>query len=425
MEKIKNFLFKNINPKQTVIKNAFWLYLSEGISKGLRILVFILISRMLGPEKLGLFEYLYSFVGFFFIFADMGISYIFIRDYQQREEKQKYFSNAFSLKVILSIFFSLMAILGYPLAKKSDNFLAYMLIVIFYLLANIENMLEAYFLAIQKVEKKLVFLTINSIVFFAIITYGLLIYPSILVVIVGYLGGTLFGLIVAYVLFLLEKREKLTVDFSLTHYYFKNGFALALFGTLTYIFFATDKIILAYFRSFEDIGHYSIASRVINATLFLTSLFGTSLYPYLAQKAVSQDNRDKIFKIFYKLLLISLVSGFVFSFVIYLLSPYIVPFIFGKDFLPSVPLIKLLSWILIFVFPTVLLDFTLISYHRQWLDFWITLIPAIFNIGANFILIPSMGVVGAIITSISSQALNFMISFVATIYVLKKYHSQS
>ena len=87
MEKLKNFLFNNLSPKQTILKNTFWLYFSEIISKGFRLLVFIYIIRVLGPKNFGVFEYLLSFVGIFFLFADFGILTIFIRDYQQQQDK--------------------------------------------------------------------------------------------------------------------------------------------------------------------------------------------------------------------------------------------------------------------------------------------------------------------------------------------------
>ncbi len=420
MEKIKKILFNNLSPRQIIIKNAFWLYLSEIISKGLRLIVFLLIARNLGPEKFGIFEYLYSFVGIFFLVADFGISSVLIREYQQRDDKNKYLSNAFSLKLILSLVFAIISIVFFPLARKVDGFWLYLLIVLFYVFSHLENLFESYFLAIQKTEKRFIFNFVNSFLIFLVIFIGLKVYKNIFVVVIAYLLGMVLGLISAYLVFLLEKREKLTFDLSLAQYYLKNGLALSLFGVLGYVFFGMDKIFLAHLRSLNEVAFYSTASRIIGALMFIPSLFGASFFPYLAQKAIEKDSKIRIFKRFYKLILLSLIAGFCLAIVIYFFSSWLILFLFGKNYLPAVDVLRVLVWILVFLFPVVLLDLILISYHKQWLDFGITLIPAIINLILNFMFIPLWGMIGAALASIFSQILNFILSYIAVVYVLKK-----
>ncbi|GIW65055.1 MAG: polysaccharide biosynthesis protein [Candidatus Parcubacteria bacterium] len=420
MEKIKSFLFNNLSPRQTIIKNAFWLYLSEVISKGLRLIIFLLVARNLGPTKFGIFEYLYSFIGVFFLVADFGISNILIREYQQREDKRKYLNNAFSLKLALSLGFALISIIFFPLSKKSDNFLLYFLIVLFYFLSHLESFFESYFLAIQKTEKRFIFNLTNSILIFLIIIFGLKIYQNVLIVVIAYLSGMFFGLVLAYLIFLLETKQKLSLDFSLTKYYLTNGLALSLFGILGYVFFGMDKIFLAHFRTLDEVAYYSTASRIIGALMFLPSLFGASFYPYLAQKAIEQNSKSRIFKKFYKLIFLSLIAGFSLSIIIYFSSYWLILFLFGEKYLPAVDVLRFFIWILVFLFPVSLLDLILISYHKQWLDFVITLIPAMLNLILNFIFVPLMGMIGAALASILSQILNFVLSFVVSVYVLKK-----
>lgn len=420
MVKIKSLLFENIYPRQIIIKNAFWLYFSEVISKGLRLVVYLLIARNLGPSKFGIFEYLYSFVGFFFILADFGVGTLLVRDYQQRDDKNKYLNNAFSLKLIFSLGFAAIAIISYPLAKKVDGFWLYFLIVLFYVFSHLEIFFESYFLAIQKTEKRFIFNLVNPILILLVIVAGLRFYQDVSVVVLAYLLGMLTGLVFAYLIFLLEKKEKLGLDFSLAKYYLKNGLALSLFGMLSYVFFGVDRIFLAHFRSLGEVGFYSVASRIIGALMFLPSVFGSSLYPYLAKKAIENDSKTRVFKIFYRLMFLSLIIGIILSVIIYFLSSWLVLFLFGDKYLPAIDVLRFLIWILVPLFPTALLDLLLISYHRQWLDFWITLIPAAVNFILNFMFIPTWGMFGAALASILSQFLNLILSLIASVYVLKK-----
>jgi O-antigen/teichoic acid export membrane protein len=422
MEKLKNFLFNNLSPKQTILKNTFWLYFSEIVSKGFRFLVFIYIIRVLGPENFGVLEYFLSFVGIFFLFSDFGIPTIFVREYQQQQDKEKQINIFFSLKIILAVIFSLLSLGGYFFSKKFDGFLFYFSIVLFYFLIAIEDFFEHFFVAIEKTEKKFISNFLMSFFLFIFIFLGLTIFKNILAVILAYILSALLGIIFAYFLTLKETKIKFFFDPQLAKKYLYNGLPLALFGLLGYIFFTTDKIILTHLRSIEEVGYYSLASRILSVLFFIPYLFNTALYPYLARKIVEKD--EKIIKFLFKnILLGSFISGFLIAILIFILSPIIIPIFFGSKYNFSIEILQAFVWIIVFVFPTNFLDYFLISNHRQWLDFWITFLPAVLNVVLNFILIPFYGVYGAVYSSILAQALNFILTFVASLFVLKQLKS--
>jgi O-antigen/teichoic acid export membrane protein len=419
MEQLKNFLFENLSTRQTIIKNTLWLYFSEVLARGSRLLVFILIIRTLGPQNFGIFEYLLSFSGFFFLFADFGVSSIFIREYQQKTEKEKHISTFFWIKLLLSIFFFLLAVIGYPMAKKFDGFLFYLLFVLFYFLMNIENFFENFFIAIEKTEKKFVFNTIMSVSLLFFIAFGLLIYPNIGIVILAYVLSALLGIMIAYSLFLKEAQIKKIFDFSLIRYYFVNGFPLVLFGILGYVFFSTDKIILAHLRTVDEVGYYSLASRIIGVLLGVSGLFNVALYPYLSRKVAEKNIVLK--KIFSMIIIGSMIVGIILALLVYLSAPLLVPLFFGNDYLSSIAILQVFVWILVLIFPTNFLDYFLISNNKQWLDFFITILPAALNIIFNFILIPKFGVLGAVYGSLLAQLLNFVFTLIASLFILKHF----
>ena len=70
----KNFLLTNFSPKQIFLKNTFWLFLAQIISRILKFVLIVIAARILGPQEYGSFNYVLSIVGFFFIFADFGIA---------------------------------------------------------------------------------------------------------------------------------------------------------------------------------------------------------------------------------------------------------------------------------------------------------------------------------------------------------------
>ncbi len=419
IEKLKILLWENLYPRQIVFKNAFWLYLSEIFSKGLRVIVFLLIARFLGPKDFGILEYFLSFIGLFFLFADFGISTIFIRDYQQREEKEELINNAFALKLFLSLVFGFIAFGGYFLAKKFDGFLLYSIFVIFYILQNIENFFESFFVAIERVEKKFIFNTLASLALLIFVLIGFFfVKKHILVVALAYFLSMLLGLLIAYLFF---KREvRITFQFKLNwlKYYLFNGLPLALFGILGYIFFSTDKILLSHLRGVEETGYYSVASRIVASLFVVSSIFNTAFYPYLARKV--KEDKKAIAKLLKFLIGGLMIAGFILALITFLIAPLFIPLVFGFKFLNSILLLQTLIWIIVFVYPANLLDFFLISSNRQWLDLGLTLVPAFLNIFLNLALIPHYGALGAIYASLTSQALNFFLTFLATVYILRK-----
>ncbi len=70
---LENLLFTNTSPKQTFIKNSFWLLLSQAFSRFFKLILVLVSARVLGPNGFGTFNYLLSIGTLFFLFADWGI----------------------------------------------------------------------------------------------------------------------------------------------------------------------------------------------------------------------------------------------------------------------------------------------------------------------------------------------------------------
>lgn len=429
MERTIKFILRQWHSKQLFFKNVFWLYFAEAASKGVRLFVFLFISRYLGPTEFGVFEYFLSFVGLFFLFADLGISNIFIRDYNQSDDqkKQLLIVEVFTLKLYLSLIFSFIALAGYIFTKNIGNIYIYMVFVLFYFFQNVENYFESYFVAKQISYKKFIFNFVSSWVLLAAVIVGLIMWKNILVVAVSYLLSMLSGSLIAYLLFWRETRIIFDFSFSVSFirfkYYIINGLPLTLFGLLGFVFFATDKIFITHFLGPQANGIYSIASRFVGVMQSIPSILTLAFFPILSFE-VSRSNTNRLQTILFVFTILLMFIGLLSAILMYFLSEELILFIFGNEFAFSVPILKVFIWILIFLFPTNFLDYFLLSYNKQWLDFILTLLPALLNVVLNIIFIPLFGVFGAVYASIMAQGLNFILTFLASFFVLKK-HSLS
>lgn len=101
ISEIKTLFFENIGVKQTILKNTFWLAVASGVSKFLKLILFIYVARILGATEYGKFTFALAFVTLFVVFSDFGLSSIVTRELSREKEKEKEFSAILSLKFIL------------------------------------------------------------------------------------------------------------------------------------------------------------------------------------------------------------------------------------------------------------------------------------------------------------------------------------
>ncbi len=143
---LSSLLFCNHSTRQTLIKNTFWLGLIEFFSKIFMFFVTVLIVRSFGPAKFGEFNLAMSYSAIIIVFADFGLNIITTREIaKHKEEKNKYLSNIFTIKVLISVIIWLGALLF------STNQLI-LLALTFNLFQNFSSLLCAAFSVLQATQ---------------------------------------------------------------------------------------------------------------------------------------------------------------------------------------------------------------------------------------------------------------------------------
>ncbi|MGC8981854.1 MAG: flippase, partial [Minisyncoccia bacterium] len=378
------------------------------LSKLFKLIIILFSARILGPSVYGSFSYALSFLGIFFIFSDFGVGNILVRDYQQKEDKKNLIDSAFSLKIFLIIFVSILSILGFLFLKDLEAKKVYFILLLVLIFDNLKNFFFSILSAIQRMERQAFVDFFANLIILILGVVLLLNIRSINSLGFAYLSGAILGFFLSkYFVDYFRIKINFDVNPEKIKYFIVNGIPLMLFGILSFIFFSTDQLLLGYFRTMEEVGYYSIVTKLIlNINLF-PSLFLVALFPYLASKV---NDRFKVREITKKILLILTLSAFFISLFLYLLAPYIVQLILGPKYYQSISILRYLIWIIIFLFPTMLFDNILFAFNKQWQDFGITLFAAILNLILNIFLIPVYGVYGAIIGSLIAQITNLILS---------------
>ncbi|GBD34530.1 hypothetical protein HRbin35_00256 [bacterium HR35] len=417
----KNLLFSH----HFLIKNTFWLYSAEITSRLLHIILFFFIARTLGKEIFGVFSYVLALVSFYFIFSDFGLSQLILRDYQQKENKEEVVKEILAWKIVICLLVSIISFSGYVILKaKEYSTLLYFILILYFFLFSLRGYFTSFFIGINKAYLNFFSSLIEGItILFFSFSFSLF-HRSSLAIGLAYLFSSFLATSFSFYFFQRETKinfneffKNLRLYLKNLNYYFLNGLPLVFFGLLTYVFFYTDQIIIAHYRTFEELGDYSVASKIILASGFVSYIFSTAIFPFLAKTSA---DLKKFKKYFYFFLFVNFLISLLTIYLVFLFSPWIIVFGFGKEYLDALPLIYLLMWLLVYLGPTSFLDYVLFAFNKQWLDFIITVIPAILNFILNLFFVPSYGVYGAILASILAQFLNFILTLIFSLLTIEK-----
>ena len=403
---IRSFLFSNISLKQTVTKNTFWLSLSYGCSKLLKFFVVVLAARALGPEGYGVFSYTLSFVGLFFIFSDMGIGTLVVRDYHHRLDLPSYLKTSFMLKVFFAIGAGILAAVGFWFGVFPVEL--YALLVLFFVISNIRDFAVSLLRALQRMEYEFIVHVVESLVVLVAGFSLFMLHPSPAILASAYAIGSFVGLASAY--YYVRNNNLFAAPWSLTiaRQLTFSGFPMALFGLTSFIFFSTDQLLLGFFRGSADVGYYAVVARSISIAALIPAFLSSALFPSLSQHINNPTLRARLFN---NVLLILGIAGAGIAAAGFFLAPFVIPYIFGPEYIPSVRVFQVLVWIIIFLFPNIFLDYFLFARNKQWLDFGITFSAALLNLILNIAFIPVYGMYGAAIASIFAQGVNLVVTY--------------
>lgn len=173
---------------------------------------------------------------------------------------------------------------------------------------------------------------------------------------------------------------------------------------LNVIYFRIDTIMLALFRTSQEVGWYALAYRVVENTLFFPAMLGGLLLPHISSALHKKDHALSRGFIEQALFLsISLALPIVAILILY--AQRLVVLISGQLFAPSGPILTVLAWAAGIMFVGNILGFALIALGRQKELLLLYAGLAVGNIGANLVFIPLFGAMGAAWITVITEGL--------------------
>jgi len=408
-------------------KNSF-ITVGANVFYGILVMVFFaLASRSLGPEKFGLVSIPLAIYAISFDILSLGTNQSLIRFasvyFGKNQDKVafQFAKTIFNLRLLQSLFLIISAVfVGKFIAINIYGMSSLLAPLVISIAAASGILFSDFFIIFLQAYEKFArsAATLLSTAFFKLI----LIIPLILSQTTTVLSITTIFVITpifaALVGFALTPKEFLKAKTSkkVTSELFHFSKWMALWGVTASLAGRIDILFLGKFASAYETGIYSAASRLVLGFIIIGSSFAAVLVPKLSRVVDSKTELIRQFKLIWKVVVL-LVIGIIFS---ALISPWIIPLIFGNSFVQSVLVFQSLSVAAIFFMLSIPSNTTLLALGHSKFIGSLSLIQLIIVTALSITLIPQLGAQGAAIALILAYALVFALS---TTYAFKKLHS--
>src|SRR5262245_11666295 len=370
----------------------------------------VLIVRNLGAADYGQYAAVLAFGAMFVFLADLGLSPYAVREVARwrdtpdgTERANALFSDVLLLRFLLSVLAALLLIAtawltGRPMVMTIAIALGTLGLIMYSVQGSSDAMLAGFerldLSAGSKVSYQLVFVLAGA----AALLLGGGYY--------GLIGANLLGIAVmtiicwrgARALRLRPSRARArnwpallraSIPFGII------GFTLG----LSYKF---DSVLLNIFRSDAETGYYNAAYNLVFSTVMLSNVINTSLYPSLTRQAANAPHT--LPAIYERALRYLLILALPIAVGAATLADQIVPFLFKAAYLPAVPALQIVIWVVPLMFASEFLGYVVLIAGDERRAARAVVVSTGFNVALNLLVVPRYGFLGAAAMTVLTEA---------------------
>ncbi|HLG32331.1 MAG TPA: oligosaccharide flippase family protein [Ignavibacteriaceae bacterium] len=373
----------------------------------------VIISRLLGPESLGIFAIIIVVVELVFRIVNPGIDTSAIYFISNKRFEFKEYVSTYLINIIVIIGSGILILL---LLNQIESVILFSEVINFNFISDFFAVIVFYFAAFLLYEFGVKiplglekYNEYNKIQLLKpIILFTLLIISSLMFTVE--LGSVIVLVSISFIIpALLYWRFALPINLTWrkepAEKSFRFGIKIMLGNLLQYLNYRTDILLIGFFLSGTEIGWYYVSVLIAERLLFLTQATSTILFPSASGSDIQREKTPILSRLNFTVV-------FAGSMVIGATAYWLVPLLFSAEYSNSVlPLIVILPGIISLSVSKILsADFT--SRGLPQYSLYVSLLNFILNIAFNIILIPNYGIAGAAISS----SLSYSAALILQIY---------
>lgn len=403
---------------RTLVKNTSVLFISQLLSYVLAFFYTLYSARYLGTTNFGIISFATAISGLFAIGTDLGLSTLTIREVaRDKSRTYKYLGNHGSIKLLLSIITMAALVLFVNIGTFNDitKYVVY-LIGSSVIINAFGGIFSSLFRAYEQMEYQSIAEILNATLLFVGILICVFTKQSVIMVSLVYVIASLAVLIYNFAM--------CTKNYGLIHFQFdlkfwkyliSNAYPLAITSIFALISFKMNTILLNILTSSAVVGEYTAAFNLMQALIFIPTVFSTAILPIFAKFYV--DSREKLSYSYQKSLKYLTIISMPISMGTLVLSDKIIMFIYGPAYVNTIPILQLIIWALPAIFLSYILGTSIASINKQHETIKATFFCLLFSTIGNYILINLFSGVGAAMITVLNEV--SMVLFY--MYIMHKY----
>jgi O-antigen/teichoic acid export membrane protein len=406
-----------MNTDKKIFLNTFYQMIGKVSTSLLGVIGFAFLARYL-QEQLGEYALISSFVGFIIIFADFGLGTLLTREVAGKRADEKYVSYVFTLRMLLSVFTTLigsLVIFFFPYSTTVKiGVVILSLANILYLLAST---IWAVFQAELHFEKAVYAQVLSSVITCILIILFVFLKLPLLFFIIAPSIGIILCFIATYILY--TGKISLIMNTKAFLNILKEAWPLGAGVIVSVIYFKIDSLILPYFynpATHPDLGYYSTAYKIFEVAIVFGGYYTATLFPVFSAHLHSKN----FMRHFNKYLFYSVILAIAGNIALFIFARIFIFILAGNSFAPAVGSLQILSFAAL---ASILSGFFInigVAGGKQLLILKFSVITAILNIGLNLLIIPRYSFIGASWTTVATQIFILMTNIYTAILVIKE-----
>jgi len=391
------------------------------VGKGLMVLIALVttawLTRRLGAEVYGKLTLISAVFLLLDAGADFGIKIIGVREMVTEETekgKEKIFSQIVILRWILT---GIAYVVGLIMIGTWSSFetvkLAAVLSLTMIWMTSTVGSLEIIFQSRMRMGDKVIMDVLFPLLFLVIFGSwkgGLGLEGVVVIYLVARALSLGYGLVAAKIKNFEWKIDKKLITHLLAETW-PMGVYLIVFTSYDR---AVDSMMISHYMGVKEVAWYGLAYKIYINLLQPVYFFVNSIFPLLSAK---KGSKKKLFN-WSLIMILGVVSAMIP--IVYWLAPWMVNVLAGPGYEPAVTALRWLIWATLFSYLGHLFGFTLISRNGQKSLLVMGGVILVFNITMNWWLIPKMGIVGASVVTVMTEALGCLLMGIALLRTVKK-----
>ena len=405
--------FKDIDPNNhliTLIKRGQFVFYTSVLEKLIYFFVFIFLARKFSVAEYGSIISVFVFANIIITLFELGFGNYFQRKTaSDNNNLSEEVNSALAFRAIAYFIVLISAILYFP--KDFNSILTSAIIVSAIFIFSTNWVIIKIYYGLNQYRFVFNWFLISRAVLIVGVVVSILLNVSLTIIMTSFLLSAIleFGLLFYQMLRmrLIKFRIDLRVEVLKRILIYSAPMGLSVFFVMVYD--RIDVLLIQRIVSTEAVSYYAVAYSLYKIPSIFTPIVLTPLFSDLSNE-YELSKRIYLSKI-KNLSLLLLVFAIISIIIIYFFAEVIIGKTYGENYIASTDLLIILALALPFLFLNNLTGTTLNSIKKERFVFYSTITGAGINIVLNIILLNTIGLKGAVLTTIVSEFLVFLIQF--------------